>query len=117
VSFLIGSLILFQPGLGGVFRVSLAVVLGATLATVVFFLFVVGKAVGAQRRRVTTGAEGLVGEIGEAVTALAPRGQVRVHGEIWQAVSAQPVARGAAVEVVRVHGLTLDVRARQTEGA
>ncbi|PWB77406.1 MAG: serine protease, partial [Candidatus Methylomirabilota bacterium] len=49
VSFLIGSLILFQPGLGGVFRVSLAVILGATVATVVFFLFVVGKAIGAQR--------------------------------------------------------------------
>jgi membrane-bound serine protease (ClpP class) len=117
VSFLIGSLILFQPGLGGVFRVSLAVVLGATVATVVFFLFVIGKAVGAQRRKVTTGAEGLVGEIGEAVTVLGPRGQVRVHGEIWQAVSAQPVARGAAVEVVRVRGLTLEVRARQQEGA
>ena len=117
VSFLIGSLILFQPGLGGVFRVSLAVVLGATVATVVFFLFVIGKAVGAQRRKVTTGAEGLVGEVGEAVTVLGPRGQVRVHGEIWQAVSAQPVARGAAVEVVRVRGLTLEVRARQQEGA
>jgi membrane-bound serine protease (ClpP class) len=117
VSFLIGSLILFQPGLGGVFRVSLAVILGATLATVVFFLFVIGKAIGAQRRKVTTGAEGLVGEVGECVTALRPRGQVRVHGEIWQAVGAEPVERGTAVEVVRVRGLTLEVRARKQEGA
>lgn len=116
VSFLIGSLILFQPGLGGVFRVSIAVILGATLATVVFFLFVIGKAIGAQRRRVTTGTEGLVGQIGEAVTALRPRGQVRVHGEIWQAVSAEPVERGTAVEVMRVRGLTLEVRARKQEG-
>ena len=116
VSFLIGSLILFQPGLGGVFRVSIAVILGATLATVVFFLFVIGKAIGAQRRRVTTGTEGLVGQIGEAVTALRPRGQVRVHGEIWQAVSAEPAERGTAVEVMRVRGLTLEVRARKQEG-
>lgn len=116
VSFLIGSLILFQPGLGGVFRVSIAVILGATLATVVFFLFVIGKAIGAQRRQVTTGTEGLVGQIGEAVTALRPRGQVRVHGEIWQAVSAEPAERGTAVEVMRVRGLTLEVRARKQEG-
>ncbi len=117
VSFLIGSLILFEPGLGGVFRVSLAVVLGATLATVAFFLFVIGKAIGAQRRKVTTGAEGLVGAIGEAATALDPKGQVHVHGELWKAVSAEPIPRGATVEVVRVRGLTLEVRARNQEGA
>ena len=84
VSFLLGSLILFQPGLGGC-RVSLAVIArrdpghGRVLP-------VRRRQSGlrAQRRRVTTGAEGLVGEIGEAVTALAPRGQVRVHGEIWK---------------------------------
>lgn len=117
VSFLIGSLILFEPGLGGVFRVSLAVIAGATLATAAFFLFVIGKAVGAQRRPITTGAEGLVGEIGEAATALAPKGHVRVRGELWRAVSPEPVAPGTTVEVLRVRGLTLEVRARTQGGA
>jgi membrane-bound serine protease (ClpP class) len=116
VSFVIGSLILFEPGLGGVFHVSLGVIAGATLATVVFFLFVIGKAIGAQRRKVTTGSEGLVGQLGEAATALDPKGHVRVHGEIWKAVSSEPVARGATVEVLRVRGLTLEVRARNQEG-
>ena len=32
--------------------------------------------------------------------ALAPEGHVLVEGEIWQAVSSQPVAAGAAVRVV-----------------
>jgi membrane-bound serine protease (ClpP class) len=115
ISFLVGSLILFEPGPAGVFRVSLPVVIGTTLATALFFLFVIGKAMGAQRRRVTTGAEGMVGEVGQVATALAPRGQVKVRGEIWQAHSAEPLSVGAEVEVVRVRGLTLEVRPSRRE--
>ena len=48
----------------------------------------------AQRRRATTGAEGLVGEIARAETALAPAGKVFVHGEYWNAASDTPVAAG-----------------------
>lgn len=109
IAFLIGSLILFQPGPDNVFRISLPVVLGTTLATGAFFTFVVGKGLAAQRRRVGTGLEGMIGKQGIALSELAPRGQVRVHGEIWEAESASPVAAGARVEVVRARGLTLDV--------
>jgi membrane-bound serine protease (ClpP class) len=93
-----------------VFRVSLPVIAGVTLSTAAFFAFAVGKAIGAQRRRVTTGAEGLIGLRGEAVSALQPRGQVRVRGELWQGRSATAIAAGATVEVVRMDGLTLEVR-------
>ena len=116
VAFLIGSLILFDPGLGGVFRVSLAVILGVTIATVGFFFFVIAKAIGAQRRRISTGSESLVGERGEAISDLQPQGEVRVHGEIWRAKSSDPVIAGAEVEVVRVDGLRLEVRPIPKEG-
>lgn len=117
ISFLVGSLILFEPGPAGVFRLPLPVIAGTTAATALFFLWVIGKALGSQRRRVTTGAEAMVGQIGEAATPLAPRGQIRVRGEIWQAHSADPVSVGTAVEVVHVRGLTLEVRALRREGA
>jgi membrane-bound serine protease (ClpP class) len=117
LSFLTGSLILFEPGPAGVFRLPLPVIAGTTGATALFFLWVIGKAVGSQRRRVVTGAEAMVGQIGEAATPLAPRGQIRVRGEIWQAQSADPVPVGTAVEVVHVRGLTLEVRALRREGA
>jgi len=71
--------------------------------------------VGSQRGRVTTGAEAMVGQVGEAATPLAPKGQIRVRGEIWQAQSAEPVPVGAPVEVVHVRGLTLEVRALRRE--
>lgn len=59
---------------------------------------------------VQTGHEGLVGATGEAVAPLAPLGQVRVKGELWQAHSSTPIERGARVEVVAIDDLRLEVR-------
>ena len=63
-----------------------------------------------KRRRAAVGLETLVGRRAVVVTALAPRGQVRVDGEIWQACSPRAAADPGADVVVRaVDGLTLEV--------
>jgi membrane-bound serine protease (ClpP class) len=62
-----------------------------------------------RRYRVTTGAEGMVGERAEAIVALQPEGKVRLRGEIWNARATEPVADGAPVRVKTVDGLTLVV--------
>lgn len=59
------------------------------------------------RYRVTTGAEGLIGERAEVIEALVPRGRVRVRGEIWNARSPAAVDAGARVRIAAVEGLTL----------
>ena len=61
------------------------------------------------RIRVTTGAEGLPGAVGEAISDCDPAGSVRVRGEIWKARADPPVARGERVTVEAVDGLTLIV--------
>ena len=61
------------------------------------------------RYRVTTGAEGLVGERAEVIEACAPAGRVRVRGEIWKARCETTAERGARVRVAAVDGLTLVV--------
>jgi membrane-bound serine protease (ClpP class) len=61
------------------------------------------------RRRALTGVSALLGEIGEARSALTPRGTVGLHGEIWQALASRPVEKGARVRVTAVDGLTLRV--------
>ena len=58
-----------------------------------------------RRYRISTGAEGLVGERGEAIGP----DQVRVHGEIWRATAGAPLAPGERVRVAAVDGLTLHV--------
>jgi membrane-bound serine protease (ClpP class) len=65
-----------------------------------------------RRYRVTTGAEGLVGERGEVVEATAPLGLVRVRGELWKARSGEPLDPGRMVQVTGVDGLTLEIKPR-----
>jgi membrane-bound serine protease (ClpP class) len=62
-------------------------------------------------RKVQTGAENLVGATGQVTQACEPLGQARVLGELWQVRSGSPLPRGAAVRVVALNGLTLDVEA------
>ncbi|HKW51311.1 MAG TPA: nodulation protein NfeD [Candidatus Eisenbacteria bacterium] len=109
VSLLLGSLILLG-GEPGVARVSLSVVATVVGVTVVFFVFVLGAAYRAQRRRPVTGIQGLIGERGTALTDLAPSGQVFLHGEYWTAEADAPIAKGSPIVVDRVEGLSLRVR-------
>lgn len=62
-----------------------------------------------KRRRSAVGVHTLVGRGATALTALAPHGQIRIAGEIWEAESLQPVDPGAGVVVLAVRGLTLEV--------
>ena len=56
--------------------------------------------------------EGMIGEVGEVREAIAPGvpGRVFVHGEIWRAVSDQPIGAGARARVTAVRGLEIEVR-------
>jgi membrane-bound serine protease (ClpP class) len=111
VAFGLGSLMLFRPGESGIFRVSVAVVLAATVVTALFFIFVVGLAVKAQRGRWTTGKEGLIGKRARALTRLAPEGSIQLAGEIWKAETEdETIEPGQTVEVTAVDGLTAKVK-------
>lgn len=84
--------------------------LAAALASLVLFVLEVAYWQRRMRhRKVQTGVEALVGATGEVTSPLAPVGQIRVKGELWEARSATPIDRGAQVRVVAVHGLTLEV--------
>jgi membrane-bound serine protease (ClpP class) len=112
VSLLLGSVMLFNPESSlEVIAISWGVIIPAVLCTSLFFLFIIGIGIRAQSRKPVTGAEGIVGEQGEAVTSLSPGGQVRVHGEVWNAVtSGAPLPAGCKITVEAVRGLTLTVR-------
>jgi membrane protein implicated in regulation of membrane protease activity len=53
--------------------------------------------------------ERLIGLAGVAVEPLAPRGYVRVRGELWQAESAEPGNTIDAGRAVTVHAIATDV--------
>jgi membrane-bound serine protease (ClpP class) len=116
VAMMLGSIMLFDAPEVGV-RVSWWVVVPTVGSTAALFLWVVAAGVRALARRASTGAAGMIGETGVARGALAPEGQVAIHGEIWRALAeGPPLAEGARVRVVDVQGLTLKVVAAGDEG-
>ena len=64
-----------------------------------------------RRYRVTTGAEGLIGESVVVIESCRPRGRARVRGEIWNARSAGRLEVGEPARIVSVDGLTLVLEA------
>ncbi len=99
-------------------RIRFPVAVGLALPFALITSFLVTLVVRARAHKVATGAAGMIEEVGVAYTALAPAGKVFVHGELWDAVSTQPVEAGAPVRVVDIRGLTLKVEpaGKQTGG-
>jgi membrane-bound serine protease (ClpP class) len=62
-----------------------------------------------RRVKVATGVDNLIGATGEVATPLAPVGQIRVLGELWEARSSSELPAGTIVRVLALNGLTLDV--------
>ena len=65
-----------------------------------------------RKRRSITGAEGIVGATGEALTNCAPEGHVRVLGQTWKALARDGVNAGEGVTVTGARGLQLEVERR-----
>ena len=75
------------------------------------FGFVVYKVAQARRMKVKGGPEELVGKVGTVTSVLAPKGEVRIEGQIWRAESISgEVKEGEQVEIVGREGLTLKVK-------
>ncbi len=108
----LGSLMLFdQPpdNFAPAVAVSMKLILMMVGLTAAFFIFAFSLALKSHRKKVTTGAEGLVGEVGTAESSLKLEGRVKVHGEIWKARCDVPLSKGKKIRVVRVAGLLLEV--------
>lgn len=105
----LGSIMLFrspeEPG-----QIALSVLLPTTLAVSLFFAAVANLAFKAQRTKPQTGRDVLLGMIGEAKTAIDPKGKVFVSGELWNAEAEQRIEAGEKVEVLEVHNLMLKVK-------
>lgn len=117
ISLLLGSMMLVRASSSLEFvKISRVVIVSATAVTALFFLFVVGAGLRAQRRKISTGAEALAGQIGEALDVLEPNGLVRVQGEIWNAESVSgKINIGEKIRVTAMKDLKLFVEKINTQ--
>jgi membrane-bound serine protease (ClpP class) len=116
LSMLLGSLMLIKTD-APFLQISWAIIVPVIGFAALVTFAMVGMGMRAMRRRPVTGSEGMIGLVGMAKTALAPRGQMAVRGELWEAISDEPVEAGAMVEVTAIEGLTLRVKSTPEKGA
>lgn len=111
IAFVVGGLLLFNPGALGV-SISIPFVLTLAIMTGLFFGVLMTAALRSRSLPPGTGPETLIGMTGEAKTDLNPRGRVFVDGALWDAenVDADPIHRGDKVIVQALTGLTLKVK-------
>ena len=100
-----GALWYFEVNLPLWVMIIIGLVLGA-------FIFVRTWAVlPSMRRKKVTGAEGMIGLVGEVVELKAPDLVVKVSGEYWQAKCCDgDIENGEEVEIVGIERLKLEVR-------
>lgn len=109
LSLVLGSLMLFRvPGQTN--RLAMSVFIPTVAVISGFFVAVATLAFRAQMRQPQTGAEALVGMIGEVKKDLVPEGQIFVNGELWNAIADENLFRGEKVEVISLENLRLKVK-------
>lgn len=113
---LVAGALLAVGGLGGGLAVALAVALGLGMVGAGILAITLRKGLAVRRRRVRTGAEGLVGQLGVVRRWEEPGGKVLVDGCLWRARRSwgdeqqAEFHEGDQVVVERLDGLTLAVR-------
>lgn len=99
VSMTFGSLMLFESS-EPYMRVSWEVIVATVAVTTSFSLLVLYFVVRTQKTHFVSGREGMVGEVGVAVTSIDGEGRVFVHGEYWDAYARESITMGERIEVV-----------------
>jgi len=107
-SLFFGSIMLIETDVPYM-NISLSVIIPMVATIAAFFIFAIWLALRAQGRKVATGAEGMVEEVGTASTDISESGTVYIHGEYWNAQSEKPITKGDRIRVVGVDGLVLKV--------
>jgi membrane-bound serine protease (ClpP class) len=111
ISLLLGSMMLIRTDeTWTMSKLSWSVIITAVGVSAMFFLFVIGMGLKAQRTKPAIGLDAMIGEIGQSLSELNPGGTVRMHGEIWKAISPSGlIPEGKKVIVTGVLNFTLQV--------
>ena len=113
VCLFLGTIMMFnQPQL---IKVSYEYFLPVAIFFAFLSLFLLGKIIAAQRRKPSTGSEGLIGKEAEALTDIEKQGKVRIASEIWDATSLEKINKGEKVVIEKVEGLKLWVKKRRQD--
>jgi membrane-bound serine protease (ClpP class) len=114
VSMLVGSIFLFKGGSAN--RANPYLIAGTTIVVSSILIFVANRVAAAQRKRVATGGEDIIGNAAVARTALNPEGIVFFQGERWKArLDKGSVSPGEDLVITGFKGLVLFVSKKEAD--
>jgi membrane-bound serine protease (ClpP class) len=111
-----GTMVFDKPNLSDLTVSFWSVLVPTVLGMCIFAAIVVFSVGRSMLLKQASGVDEMIGLVGQATTAIDPKGKIFVRGEYWNVESDAPgsergaIAAGEAVEVVGVDGLTLRVR-------
>ena len=108
VSFVLGSILLFDRDSGNI-AVSMPLILAVSVLSSGFFLIVIRSLYASRLRPVVTGAEELIGAMGQIAADFSGKGTIYIHGEQWNVRSDTPMQGGDDARVIGRDGLILQV--------
>jgi membrane-bound serine protease (ClpP class) len=124
VTMILGGILLFGGGeeyliSGSTFSTLRIAIITIAVLLGLFFAFGVAAIIRDRRKKVQTGREEMIGEVGRVVQDLSPEGMVKIRGELWRAVSrtGETIKVGEPVRVVDMKGLLLIVEKAGAEGS
>ncbi|MCW5622445.1 MAG: nodulation protein NfeD [Burkholderiales bacterium] len=108
IAFVIGSILLIDTDMPG-YDIPWPLIGALALASLVFFVFVLGTVLRSRKQPVVSGREQLLGATGEVVAQRDGESWAQVHSELWRVNSDAPLHSNQKVRVVAIDGLTLTV--------
>lgn len=108
IAFVFGSIILIDTEAPG-FGIDISVIATFAVISALIFIFVIGMAIKARRKKVVSGREELLGSEAIVENDFQQQGTVSIHSEHWQARTHTPLSKGQLVRVIGMKGLTLEV--------
>jgi membrane-bound serine protease (ClpP class) len=106
ISFVIGSIILFDKDVPG-YSLAMPVIAAIAFVGGLVMILLVWVFNRARQRPVVTGLEQILNSTAEAIEDFTDQGPVRLNGELWKARTTGPVRAGQRVRITKVDGLLL----------
>jgi len=109
IAFAFGSILLFDADTLGS-SVSIPLVLAFSIVSLVFFIWVIRVFISSRSAKIVTGVEDIIGSDAEVIGVDKSGYHVYCHGESWSAKSKSELDIGEKVKVVKLSGLTLEIK-------
>lgn len=108
IAFVLGSVMLFDSP-DPHYQLTWSIIAMMAVISSLFFFVIFTIAIRSQKKAIITGKEGLIGSQGTVLNIMNQQITVKINGELWDAISHQPLERGERVKVTHLHGLQLTV--------